>query len=102
VIWLVAAALLQAAPVAAGDEIVVMGRRLQSLSVMLSRDARGKFACELSESSGSPSVDAQLCKSAARCAKQGKVAADAMRSCIEARKPAILEEFAAHVRSGKG
>jgi len=100
VIWMLAAALLQAAP--ADDEIVVMGRRLQALSVILSRDAKGKFACGLSASSGSPAVDAQLCKTAAKCAKQGKVAADTMRTCIDARKPAILEEFAARVRSGKG
>lgn len=97
-------ALLQAGPAAvasgaAEEEITVMGRRLAALSVILGRDARGKLACNLSASSGDNSVDAQLCKTAAACFKQGAVAAEPMRGCIEARKPTILEDFAARVRA---
>lgn len=95
-------ALLQAAPVAAEEEITVMGRRMAALAVILGRDARGKLACNLSESSGEGGVDAQLCKTAARCFQQGSVAAEAMRDCIELRKPAILEDFAARVRARQG
>jgi len=83
------------------NEIVVVGKRLASISVNVARDAQGKFGCSLSQSSGSASVDGQLCKAAAKCAKQGALSQDAMRSCIEARKPAILEDFSRRVRAGK-
>jgi hypothetical protein len=101
VILLVAVALLQAAPAPAGPEIVVVGRQLQQVSVVVGRDPAGKFRCSLSASSGRRSVDAALCKSAAKCAKQGEVETAAMRACIEARKPTILTEFAERVRTGK-
>jgi hypothetical protein len=91
----------QQLPESPENEIVVVGKRLASISVSVARDAKGKFGCSLSQSSGSGSVDAQLCKAAAKCAKQGALTQDAMRGCIEARKPAILEEFGRRVRAGK-
>ncbi|HEX8055448.1 MAG TPA: hypothetical protein VF481_02200 [Novosphingobium sp.] len=98
-ILLVAALLAQATSEPVDQEITVMGARLQALSVMLGRDARGKLACNLSASSGNAGVDEQLCKTAARCFKQGAVENAAMHACIDARKPAILEDFAARVRA---
>jgi len=83
------------------NEIVVVGKRLAGISVNVTRGADGKFGCSLSQSSGSASVDGQLCKAAAKCAKQGVLDQDAMRGCIEARKPAILEDFSRRVRAGK-
>jgi len=100
VIALALLALAQAAaPAAAEEEITVMGRRMAALSVILGRDAKGKLACNLSESSGDGAIDAELCKTAASCFKQGAVVAEPMHACIEARKPAILEQFAARVRA---
>lgn len=102
-IALAALALLHvAAPAGADQEITVMGQRMAALSVILGRDARGKLACNLSASSGDARVDAQLCKTAARCFKQGSSQPAAMRACIDMRKPAILEDFAARVRAGHG
>ena len=97
------AVLALAATVApADDEIVVMGRALEALAVILARDPAGKLSCNLSASSGDRGVDAQLCKTAAHCFKQGATENAAMRGCIEARKPAILNEFAARVRARQG
>ena len=62
----------------------------------------GKFACGLSASSGDRAIDAQLCKTAARCGKKGELAPERMLACIDARKPAILTEFAARVRAKRG
>lgn len=84
------------------DEIVVMGRTLEGLAVILARDPAGKLSCNLSASSGDRGVDAGLCKTAARCFKQGAIENAAMRACIDARKPAILNEFAARVRARQG
>jgi hypothetical protein len=102
VILLAAALLAQVDAVPVDQEITVMGARLQALSVMLGHDARGKLACNLSESSGNAGVDEQLCKTAARCFKQGATEHAAMHACIDARKPAILEDFAARVRARQG
>ncbi len=92
---------VQDVPESPENEIVVVGKRLAGISVNVSRGADGKFGCSLSQSSGSASVDGQLCKAAAKCAKQGALSQDAMRGCIEARKPAILEDFSRRVRAGK-
>lgn len=91
----------QDVPESPENEIVVVGKRLEGISVRVSRGADGKFGCGLSESSGSKSVDTQLCKAAAKCARQGALDQDAMRGCIEARKPEILNDFARRVRAGK-
>ena len=81
------------------DEIVVVGRRLRTLSVSLTRDANDKLGCGLDRSSGNARLDAQLCEAAARCARGRKVSEQAMRSCIDSRKPALLAALAKTLRS---
>ena len=92
-----------AAPSAAmpDDEITVMAHRLDSISVWLARGADGKLACGMNRSSGDAKVDAGLCKTAARCTRQGAAAPDAMKNCIDTIKPSLLRDFAANRRAGR-
>lgn len=75
----------------AEDEIVVLGRRLAALQVIVGRDARGKFTCGLSQSSGNVELDSALCKVAATCVRKGANDQGGVTACIEARKPALLD-----------
>jgi sirohydrochlorin ferrochelatase len=71
-------------------EILVVGRRLAGLSVIVGRDARGRFTCSLTASSGSRRLDAELCRTAARCVREGAGSNAAVAVCIDRRKPALL------------
>ncbi len=64
-------------------------------------NAQGKLACGMNQSSGSAKMDAKLCETAARCVKQGAVGNDAVKACIDKRKPDLLNEFATALRTGK-
>jgi hypothetical protein len=90
---LLLAVMLQTVPVeiAPEDEIVVIARKLGAVSVSVGKDARGKFTCQLDQSTGRASLDADLCKTAAKCVRKGAGTHDAVEACVEARKPELLE-----------
>lgn len=84
------ALMLQTVPVTAEEtDIVVIGHRLRQVSVIVGRDARGKFTCSLNRSSGRARLDAQLCRAAAQCVRQK---ARDVGACVDARKPELLDD----------
>lgn len=83
------ALMLQALPVQEEPDIVVIGKRLERVSVIVGRDARGKFTCGLNQSTGSARLDASLCKTAATCVRSR---AKDVQACVDARKPALLAD----------
>jgi len=89
---LVLAATLQATPAPAEEEIIVIGQRLARLSVFVRQEGR-RMSCSLSESSGNARLDAQLCRAAARCVRDGARENEAVRACIDRRKPALLADL---------
>jgi len=91
ILALLAVAQTVEAPPAEAD-IVVIGRRLNALSVIVGKDDRGRFTCRLSESSGSPTLDVQLCLAASKCVAKG---AKDVAACIDKRKPALLADLRA-------
>lgn len=74
-------------------DIVVIAERLKQVTVTVGRDPRGRSTCALSRSTGSASLDAQLCKTAAKCVTSGATAPAAIAVCIDARKPALLDDL---------
>jgi hypothetical protein len=89
------AALLQTAPPPLQEEeadIVVIGRRLSEIAVTVGRDARGKFTCGLNKSSGNSRLDALLCRTAAKCVRQGAAEGAKVQACVDRRKPELLAE----------
>lgn len=80
-----------ATPVPESD-IVVLGRRLETASVTVGKDARGRFTCAADQSTGNLDLDARLCRTAAKCVAKGAATPEAVSSCIDKRKPALLNE----------
>jgi hypothetical protein len=85
-------ALLQIAQPVESD-IVVIGQRLQSIAAIVGKDAHGRFTCSLSASSGNVRLDANLCKTASQCVAKGAATPEAVSACIDARKPALLDQL---------
>ena len=87
------AALQAPAPVPTDDEIVVIAQKLNGLAVNVGRDAKGRYHCDLSESSGNARLDAQLCKTSAACVKKGATSQTEVKACIDKRKSTLLADF---------
>jgi sirohydrochlorin ferrochelatase len=80
-------------PVPDEAEIVVIGQRLERISVSIGRDAKGRYTCGLSESSGNARIDAQLCKTSANCVRKGASTGDAVAACLTKRKAGLFDAF---------
>ncbi|MEP3225323.1 MAG: hypothetical protein ABJO01_05065 [Parasphingorhabdus sp.] len=90
-----AALLIAVQPVATpiDNEIVVIGRRLNSISAMVGKDKKGRYTCALDKSSGNINLDKRLCKTTVRCVRDGAVGDQAIRSCVDAEKPKLLAKL---------
>lgn len=84
------------------SEIVVIARRFEGIQVTVGKDARGHFTCGLSQSSGSVRLDERLCKASAKCVAKGAGSNEAVRVCIDRRKPGLLADFRREWQSGGG
>lgn len=89
------AALLMAGQAAPEPEvdIVVVAQRLAAIEVAIGKDAKGRFTCGLSQSSGSPKLDARLCKASAACAKKHGSDGAAVKTCVSSGKPKLLAQL---------
>lgn len=95
-------AVIQAvAPAGAEDEIVVIARRFEQVAVHVGKDEAGRFTCGLSASSGSPRLDERLCKAASRCVIKGAADSDAVKICIDRKKPSLLAQSRAEYRGSR-
>ena len=84
------ALMLQALPILQEEtDIVVIGRRLDGVSVIVGRDARGKFTCGLNQTTGSGRLDSALCRTAAACVR---TKTKNVQSCVNAKKPELLAD----------
>lgn len=83
------------------DAILVLARRLETVAVAVSRDTKGRTTCSVAPSSGNPRIDSRLCETAARCVKKGAADNEAIKSCIDKRKPDLLREFTANLRRNR-
>ena len=90
-----------AAQVPADEDILVIAKRLDSISASVTRGADGKFQCGLSRSTGLPRLDESLCRTATKCVRGGANTAEAVDACVSARKPALLDEVRAQLKAGK-
>ncbi len=98
---LFASLLAAAAPAALpDDEIVVLARRLETISAQVVRDQQGRYHCALNELSGDQKLDGQLCKTATKCVRKGKIDNDAIGACVDRAKPKLLADFKLARRAG--
>ncbi len=82
-------------------DIVVVAQRLAGLQVNIGKDAKGRFTCGLTQSSGSLRLDARLCKASAKCAKKHGSDAEAVKACVTADKPKLLAQLRAEMSRSK-
>ncbi len=96
------AALPQDAPLVpmTEQEILVVGQRLNSLAVNVGRDAKGRWYCGLTESTGYPKLDDRLCRAATRCVRKGTTDVAGVNACIAKAKPGLLAELRKRIKRG--
>lgn len=75
------------------NEIVVIGRRLNSISTMVGKDETGRFTCSVDKSSGNRNLDKRLCKTTVRCIRDGAADDSAIKACVDAEKPKLLAKL---------
>lgn len=83
------------------EEIVVIGKRLQGISVLVGRTPEGKLTCSVDRTSGSTRLDKRLCKTAAKCVRDNSDnPSDArIKACIDKKKPKLLAQLRKEMRS---
>lgn len=83
------------APAFAGSEedIVVVGRRIATAELTLTRDSAGRGHCSLSRSSGDPRIDTALCRRAARCLPRRDIDPGQVEACIARQKDKLTAEW---------
>ncbi|WP_199554443.1 hypothetical protein [Sandaracinobacteroides hominis] len=87
------------APAPAADEdIIVAARRMAEVRVTLGRDSRGRGQCGIQVSSGDPFVDELACRDLSICLQPRKATPEQVNSCIEARKPGLVDQIAIYLQ----
>lgn len=84
-----------------GEDILVLGRRLNSITVAVTRDAKGRDHCVLSDTTGFPDLDAAVCKVTRTCVRKGATNQAALADCVAAERPKLLKRYQAAVRKQK-
>ena len=88
-------------PMTVEQEIVVIGKRLDSMSVMVGQTPEGKLTCSVDRTSGSLRLDKRLCKTAAKCVRKNRdnPSDQVIKSCIDKKKPKLLAKLRKEMRS---
>jgi hypothetical protein len=83
------------------EEITVLGRRLNSITASVTRDAKGRHHCTLSDTSGFREIDAAVCKTTTTCVRRGAADQTALADCVAIERPKLLKRYEAAVRKQK-
>lgn len=75
------------------DEIVIIGQRVDALSINVARDREGKLHCSLSASSGIRDLDDRLCRAGAKCVRKHDADHEKVERCMKDGKSALLAKF---------
>jgi hypothetical protein len=84
---------------ATDDELVVIARKVDSITLNLGRDAEGHTTCGVSRSSGDVAIDAKLCTIAAKCIKPGPIDEAAVHACVDGKKRKLVAALAKQSQS---
>jgi hypothetical protein len=72
-------------PVAAENDIVIIGQKVRKLKFRLKLDKAGKVVCRITRSSGDAEIDGLACDAARPCVRPDIVTSAAMTACLESR-----------------
>lgn len=73
------------------DEILVLGRKLDHVTLNIRRDENRQFHCSVAQSSGIADLDVQLCRATVQCVRKVRWEQDKVKQCVEKAKPALLD-----------
>ncbi|QDX26568.1 hypothetical protein FPZ54_11410 [Sphingomonas suaedae] len=82
-------------------EIVIVGQRLQGVTVNVGRDPKGRWHCGMTGSTGYPKLDERLCRATTKCVQKGKSDDAAIQACVAKTKPGLIAELRKRARGGK-
>ena len=82
------------------EEIVIVGQRLNGVTVNVGRDAKGRWHCGLTGSTGYPKLDERLCRATTKCVQKGKSDDAAINACVAKAKPGLLAELRKRMKRG--
>ena len=77
----------------AAPEIVVIERRLESVTVRVGQEPDGKWYCSMDGSIGIRSLDERVCKAVSKCVRKGASTDDAVQACVTKSKRRLFEKF---------
>ncbi|MBT2186423.1 hypothetical protein KK488_05620 [Sphingobium sp. H33] len=87
------------------QDITVIASKLRQISVAVTRNAQGKYQCDLSASTGLTKLDGELCKATTRCVRKGKDSEKDVKACVEKAKPTLIariRDYLVAQRAGTG
>lgn len=79
------AAAMQAQPLPAENDIVIIGQKVRKIKFRIKLDKAGKVVCRITRSSGDSEIDALACDTARPCVRPDIVTKAAMTACLEPR-----------------
>jgi len=82
------------------EEIVIVVQRLNSVTANVGRDAKGRWHCGLTGSTGYPRLDERLCRATTRCVQKGKSDDAAIRACVAKTKPGLIADLRKRAKRG--
>lgn len=102
ILFLLALAAPQEAPIdmLSDQEIVIVGKRLQGITVNVGRDPKGRWHCGLEGTTGYPKLDEQLCRATTKCVQKGKSGDAAVKACVARTKPDLIAQLRKRAGSG--
>ena len=74
-------------------EIVVIGRRLDSVTVSVGQGPDGKWYCSMDGTSSVLSLDKKICKAVTKCVQKGARSDAAVQGCIQKSKKRLFAKF---------
>lgn len=89
------------APATEAQEFEVIARRLQTIGVAVTRDDKGKYHCDLSQSTGLSKLDEQVCKAVTKCVRKGAVTQQAVGQCIDKARPTLIARIRDYMRAAQ-
>ena len=82
-----------APPPAEADPIVVIGRRLQAITVSVGQGPDGKWYCGMEETTGRLALDEKLCKAVTKCVRKGALDDASIHACVSGTKKRLMREL---------
>lgn len=83
------------------QEILIVGQRLNGVTVNVGRDPQGRWHCGLTGTTGHPKLDERLCRATTKCVQKGKSSDAAIQACVARAKPGLIAQLRKRAKGAK-